>query len=277
MKKRAGAVFFKKAITLMLFLIFVVGFYYIRNNHTVPKHYAETSSQVILFDDTKNETAGNADWVINGAYSAWANSLEQLGFVVKSLAGYTITKSALNGVAVFVIPEPQDVFSASETMAIKDFVDNGGGLVIISDHAGADRNRNGWDAVHIFNNSLNTADFGIIFALDKISQHPITNLNKKDFPEALQGVNSIGVWGGATLNLSGKAKPLALSDNGPVAAVSFYGNGRIVAIGDSSIFDDGTGDFHDKLYDNWDDYDDSVFGINIIKWCFEGQTVSLLN
>ncbi len=260
-----------KIIYVILVIFIITGFSYYIFGHNVSlnnKNIASATDKVVLFDDTKGETSGNADWVINGAYSNWADALKDKGYVVNELTEGSITSSELKGVSVFIIPEPQNLFTNSEVKAIKDFVRNGGGLVIISDHAGADRNHSGWDAVKVFNQSLKTADFGITFDNDKISDHPVTDLNKKDFPNMLKGVNSIGVWGCATLTLSNNAKYIAKSYKGIVVAASTYGSGKIVAIGDSSIFDDGSGsNSSDKLYDNWDDYNDSTFGINTVDWC----------
>ncbi len=255
------------ALALLIVVAMLAGFFYyvFKSPHYLSSSFA--GEKVILFDDTKDETAGNADWVIDGAYSDWADALKKQGFTVRELSGWKISASDLQGVSVFVIPEPQDPFTAGEAKAIKDFVNKGGGLIIISDHSGADRNHSGYDAVSVFDGTLNTKDFGIYFDRDKISQHPITDLNKKDFPQIFKGVNAIGIWGGATMTLSGNAKVLANSYEGPVVAASVYGDGKIVAIGDSSVFDDGSGDPGDKLYDNWDDYNDAEFGVNIVNWC----------
>jgi len=256
-----------KVVSLFIVVFILLGFFYYMLTPHLSNQKSFAGQKVVLFDDTKSETAGNADWVIDGAYSDWANALKDQGFAVRELSGWKITEDDLKGVSVFVIPEPQNPFTQNEERAIKDFVKNGGGLVIISDHAGADRNHSGYDAVQVFNETLKTSDFGITFDSDKVSEHPITNLNKKDFPEIFKGVNAVGIWGGATITLSGDAKPLVVSYQGSVAAASIYGSGKVVAIGDSSIFDDGSGDPGDKLYDNWDDYNDAEFGINIVNWC----------
>ncbi len=55
---------------------------------------------------------------------------------------------------VYIVDEPNDPFTASEKTAIVRFVQNGGGLFMISDHAGADRNNNGWDAVRVWNDLM---------------------------------------------------------------------------------------------------------------------------
>ncbi len=267
MRKNCFARTANKFISLFVVAFILTGLFY----YMLSPHFSSQSSfaeeKVVLFDDTKDETAGNADWVIDGAYSEWAEAIKKQGFAVRELSGYKITADDLKGVSVFVIPEPQNPFTSEESEAIKNFVKNGGGLIIISDHSGADRNHSGYDAVRVFDDTLKTSDFGITFNKDKVSEHPIVNLNKKEFPDIFENVKAIGIWGGATITVSNNAKPLAISYQGNVAAASVYGSGKIVAIGDSSIFDDGTGDSHDKLYDNWDDYNDAEFGTNIVNWC----------
>ena len=78
-----------------------------------------------LFDNAHAETAGNSDWVIDGNTG---NTYD--------LANYD----------VLVLPEPNTVFTAAEKTAIFAFLQNGGGIVAVADHSGADRNNDGWDA-----------------------------------------------------------------------------------------------------------------------------------
>lgn len=127
----------------------------------------------VLFDNSKAETAGNADWIIStaqpdplaqnanpstekswtGALSAWGVALQKTGqYSLKTLpAGSTIsygTGAALDlaNFDTFVIPEPNTRFSSAEKSAIIRFVQNGGGLFLISDHNQSDRNNDGWDS-----------------------------------------------------------------------------------------------------------------------------------
>ena len=108
-----------------------------------------------MFDNSHCNTCGNADWVINGAYSDFATELRNVGYtVVENTAA--ITSTTLTGVDVLVLPEPNTNFTSTEKTAIKnDFVLNKGkGLYIISDHIISDRNNDGWDSVEIFNGYL---------------------------------------------------------------------------------------------------------------------------
>jgi hypothetical protein len=151
----------------------------------------------VLFDNTKAETAGNADWIIStsqpdplgqnsspsgetswtGALSAWGVALQRTGqYSLKTLtAGSTITYGGsgaldLKNFDEFVMPEPNSPLTLAEKTAIMKFVQAGGGFFLIVDHTASDRNSDGWDSVRIGNDLLtnngvdNTDPFG--FSID---------------------------------------------------------------------------------------------------------------
>lgn len=164
-----------------------------------------------LFDATKAETAGNADWVIDedgssaqkvptpaqsgitsttagtywtGAISSWGIELVKKGNFVETLpAGTAITFGGtgaqdLSKYDVFVIDEPNTRFTAAEKVAILNFVNAGGGLFMVSDHTISDRNNDGWDSPDIWNdlmnnNTVKTNPFGFSVSLTNITQ--VTN------------------------------------------------------------------------------------------------------
>lgn len=106
----------------------------------------------VLFDNSHGQTAGQSDWVIDGAFSDFANALAAEGYVVKEhRSSSPLTLTDLSGYDVFVIPEAQIPFKASEQQAIVDFAEAGGGVFFISDHYNADRNFNRWDSSEIMN------------------------------------------------------------------------------------------------------------------------------
>ncbi|HEX5405505.1 MAG TPA: Ig domain-containing protein [Pseudonocardiaceae bacterium] len=161
----------------------------------------------VLFDDTKAETAGNADWIIStsmpdptkqdaapvnetdwtGALSSWGVALQKTGqYQLDTLPpGNTITFGTANALDlsnfdVLVLPEPNVLLSAAEKTAVMKFVQGGGGLFFITDHTGSDRNNDGADAVDIANdlmtnNSVDSTDpFGLSVDLKDIaSDHPV--------------------------------------------------------------------------------------------------------
>lgn len=106
----------------------------------------------ILFDNTHGETAGAADWVIDGGFSDFANALSNRGYAVTELRKNTpITYSDLSGYNVFVIPEANIPFKTTEQAALLQYAQNGGSIFFIADHYNADRNKNRWDAGEVFN------------------------------------------------------------------------------------------------------------------------------
>jgi hypothetical protein len=269
-----------------------------------------------LFDNTKAETAGNADWVIDednglakrlptppqeninastpetywtGALSSWGIALVKLKQHVETLREnshitYDDAKNAqdLSHYNVFIVDEPNIRFTDDEKSAIINFIKNGGGLFMISDHDHSDRNNDGWDSPAIWNdlmnnNSIQKDPFGFFIYLTNISQTS-SNVTSgtNSITQGSQGkVSSLKFNNGATITLtSSAAKGLFWMDNYPqnkirvMAAYSEFGKGRIVAIGDSSPADDGTGAKDKQLHKGWSapGSDDSNFFMNASLW-----------
>jgi hypothetical protein len=163
-------------------------------------HPAAATPHRVLFDNSKAETAGNADWIIStaqpdptaqnpnpttetawtGAISAWGVALQRTGqYSLKTLpAGSTITFGGggaldLANFDEFVMPEPNAPLSAAEKSAILRFIQGGGGFFLVVDHTGSDRNNDGWDSVRIANDLMsnngvdNTDPFG--FSVDVVN------------------------------------------------------------------------------------------------------------
>jgi hypothetical protein len=254
-----------------------------------------------LFDATKAQTAGNADWVLDadtspqrlptplqsnitatttenfwrGGLSAWGIALVKLGHTVETLPTRTAITYGGTGVQdlknydVFVIDEPNIRFTSAEKTAILNFVRNGGGLFMISNHSGSDRNNDGWDSPAIWNdlmstNSVQTNPFGISITLNNISETTSNRLSATTNPilNGSQGtVTQLKYSSGATISINTTANPTAqgliwrgTSSQGTsniMCATATFGTGRVVVIGDSSPADDGTGATGDTLYPGW--------------------------
>jgi hypothetical protein len=261
-----------------------------------------------LFDNLHAETAGNADWVIDednnvpgryptpaqstvtsstaesywtGALSSWGIDLAKLGHTVETLTGsaaltYGNTSNAqdLKNYDVFVIDEPNTQFTAAEKTALINFVQNGGGLFMISDHNGSDRNNDGWDSPKIWNdlftnNGILSNPFGMSIDLVDISQTS-TNVLAGDYLTAgsYGTVTSMKWSDGATATLNPTANSsvtgivwttgTAHGNTNLMVARAKYGTGRVVLVCDSSPADDGTGGSGNTLYVGW--LDPSVNG-----------------
>jgi hypothetical protein len=273
--------------------------------------FLSTNAQIkILFDATKAEMAGNADWVIdadsklnnesnpqriptpaqsgitastsetywNGGISAWAIDLVKQGYYVETLPrtggvisyGNPNNDQDLSNYKVFIVTEPNSQFTMAEKDAIINFVKNGGGLYMIADHDNSDRNGDGWDSPAIWNdlvstNSVVANPFGITFDVVTFSQ---TTTNFANIPSNTILNGSTGTpkamqfSAGASMTLNKTANPsvqglvfkTGASTTGTtnvMFATATYGAGKVCALGDSSVPDDGTGDTGDNLYDGY--------------------------
>ena len=262
------------------------------------------SSQKILFDNTKAEMAGNADWIIDsdggvaqriptpaqatitaataetywkGALSAWGTDIVKTNpnYVVETLPtsgrityGDLTNAQDLSNYKVYIVDEPNTKFTLSESNAIVNFVQNGGGLFMISDHTMSDRNNDGWDSPAIWNdlmtnNTVFTNPFGITFDLKNISG-TYTNLANLPTNPLLHGPagnpSQIQLSAGTTMTLNTAKNPSVQGvmfttgtsgSTNSLVSMATYGAGKIVALGDSSIPDDGTGNSGNTLYNGY--------------------------
>ncbi len=285
---------------------------------------AATTPYKVLFDASHGETAGNADWIIStaqpdplkqnanptsetswtGAISAWGVALQRTGrYSLATLPaggrisyGDTSNAQDLSKYATFVLPEPNVVFTAAEKTAIMNFVRNGGGLFMVSDHTGSDRNNDGWDSPKILNdlmsnNSVDSTDpFG--FSIDLLD---ISNENPNVIGSAAGSDPIIrGPFGTATGTIvrDGTTVTLRPADNagvrgeifrsgfsasgttGAAVASSTFGTGRVLFWGDSSPIDDGTGQSGNTLFNGWNDPagTDATVALNGTEWLASGST-----
>ena len=301
--------FFKK----FFIYFFLVGFY-----------QSLTAQTKVLFDATKAESAGNADWVIdadlhnlnwnpgasvcgsstcgesnaqmiptpsqpaagittpetywNGGLSFWGLDCAYRGYIVESLPAITgrITfgdasnAQDLSNYKAFVVCEPNIKFTDAEKTALLNYVNSGGGLFMVSDHDVSDRNNDGWDSPHIWNDLMqtnstgNSNPFGIIYDYANISETSsrLAALPASDsiLHGAMGNVVQVKWSNGTTITVSPASnqtvKPVIYRTNisnaagnvGVMVAYARYGQGKVVAIGDSSPCDDGTGDTNDNLF-----------------------------
>ncbi|TYZ11362.1 hydrolase [Hymenobacter lutimineralis] len=263
------------------------------------------TAKKFLFDGSHGELAGNADWVLDvnsgvasaiptpaqsgitsttpetywtGAISAWGVALVKRGHTVEQLpAGGRITygdasnTQDLSKYSVFVVDEPNVVFTAAEKTAILRYVQNGGGLFMITDHIISDRNNDGWDSPEIWNdlmqnNSVQANPFGFSVNFDNIiedSNNALVSSTNPIMNGALGTVSQLSFHNGATMTLNPTANATVQGlvwrlgagqgTSSAMAASSTFGTGRVVIIGDSSPADDGTGSPGNTVYDGWNE------------------------
>ncbi|MFC0330062.1 OmpL47-type beta-barrel domain-containing protein [Paenibacillus sepulcri] len=112
----------------------------------------ENAGKKVLFDNTHAQTAGAADWVIDGGFSDFGQALANDGYYVKELRkSAAFTYNDLKDYDVFVIAEPNIPFKTSEQDAMEQYIQEGGSIFFIGDHYNADRNKNRWDGSEAIN------------------------------------------------------------------------------------------------------------------------------
>jgi len=277
----------------------------------------------ILFDATKAETSGNADWVIDadqtnlgyssstglpyigasgyksnpqrlptpaqggittstaetywtGSLSTWGVDLANKGYTLETLPyngsityGDNTNAQDLANYKVFVIDEPNIKFSSAEKTALLRFVQNGGGLFMISDHNNSDRNNDGWDSPAIWNdlftnNGVVANPFGISVDLKDFSgtfNYVVTAPNDSILHGPMGNVTSVVWHNGTSLTLDPTKNASvqgvvhntspASGNSNVVVAYARYGNGKVGMMTDSSPFDDGTGNPNANLYSSY--------------------------
>ncbi|GGE59042.1 endonuclease [Priestia taiwanensis] len=191
----------------------------------------------VLFDNTHGQTAGAADWVIDGAFSDFANAVADNGYYVKELRKNTpITLADLQQYEVFVIPEANIPYKKSEQDAMIEYVKSGGSIFFISDHYNADRNKNRWDSSEVMNgyrrgayndptkgmsaDEKNSAamqgvessdwlamNFGLRFRYNAVGDVNATKIVKPEESFGItQGVNSVAMHAGSTVMITDPTK-----------------------------------------------------------------------
>lgn len=294
----------KSRIVLIGFLTFFV-------------HLAFGQTVKILFDASKAEAAGNADWVVDadsrnlgyssgpaslgngnesnaqriptaaqsgvisttaetfwsGALSYWGVDCAKRNYIVESLPyngsityGNSGNLQDLSNYNVFIVCEPNIVFTAAQKTAIMNFVQNGGGLLMVADHDVSDRNNDGIDSPHIWNdlmtnNSVQTNPFGMSFDYANFSQ-TTSNIPSLPGDSVLGGpmgnVTQLIFTNGTSITLNPSANSSvkgvvyktgsSFGNTNVMCAYARFGNGKVAAIGDSSPCDDGSGDPNDALF-----------------------------
>jgi len=240
-------------------------------------------------------TSGTAETYWKGASSAWAVELVKRGELVETLpSGSTVTygnasnPQDLSNYDVFVVIEPNRLFTAAEKTALMNFVANGGGLMMVADHTAAttggtdangynpsDRDGDGYDSPRVWNDLMtnnginNNKPFGFNIDYIDISESPSSNVYTGTDTNAQKVLNGAAGTASKLAFYNGTTATLYPANNtsvrglfwrmgssnggntGVMALLSTYGSGRVVFVGDSSPADDGTGDTGDNLFNGW--------------------------
>jgi hypothetical protein len=221
-------------------------------------------------------TASTIETYWDGAISAWAVDCVKKGYQVSTLPytasityGNTSNPQDLSNYKIFVLDEPNVLFTTNQKKALMDFVGAGGSLFLICDHETSDRNNDNYDSRQVLNdlfknNSVLANPFGMSIDSVDISQIS-TNVMATATDSLIHGTNGnvtkLEFNGGATITIDpnkNSTVKAVIYKNGTSAgntnvmcAYARYKCGKVVLVGDSSPFDDGTGDPNDVLYDGY--------------------------
>ena len=118
-------------------------------------------------------------------------------------------------------------YTPDEVGRIADFVNDGGGLLIMGDRQAAPN----------ANIQPVASEFGITLAISDLTSPEIYTTEHTDHP-IFDGVNEIFMYAAAELSADTPALPTAWQEGttNAIAAVAQYGQGRVVALGDCSMW-----------------------------------------
>lgn len=191
----------------------------------------QSNEKSVLFDNSHGQTSGQSDWVIDGAFSDFADALVEEGYTVKEFrSDDPLTIQDIKDYDVFVIPEANIPFTVSEQEAIATYAEQGGAVFFIADHYNADRNLNRWDSNEIMNgwrrgafedptkgmsadeakalqgveNSTWLSDeFGVEFRYNAIDRTVANQVVSPDESFGItEGVNEVSIHAGSTLAIT---------------------------------------------------------------------------
>ena len=213
---------------------------------------------MVYFDQTQNERGK-----LDSTYSELGQILRDNDFDVEPYTEFMILAKNLKDVDILVFGCPNSSkIRSQEIDAIKKFVNNGGGLLLMS-LSGGDRG--------LMNNmSQVSEEFGITFdntavkdersnaglptmpIIKHLASHPI-----------IEDVTDLLIPSACSLRISGKATAIATTSetaepgNAAIIAIAEAGKGRVMCIGSYEIFRRGGGLKHKS---------NKQFAINAFKW-----------
>ncbi|NQE04683.1 hypothetical protein C5S32_02320 [ANME-1 cluster archaeon GoMg1] len=251
----------------------------------LPVVFAVNVTVKVAFDETHNEIF-SIDPNAKYSYSKFASLLEDRGYEVETLNSSPITTEKLTNCSIFVIPAPTKPFDANEIMAIREFVSNGGNLLLINEWGGDFRQGSNLNNLSkkfgvVFNNDTvndptnnfhNTPSYVLIH---EFSGHYITkDVNEFLYPAgcSLATNNSIG-WAdndSYTMlpNIPLVSKAEKELGNITVLAATNLERGKVVCIGDGDFCDDLDIDGNGRA--NIEEYDNKKLALNMVEWLSSG-------
>ena len=220
----------------------------------------------VLWDTSHGVAGGN--YQPSGYYQTLVQHLGDNGFAIDTTTdGFLTDDPADYDVIVVCLASAYDsAYTTAEAACIADFVGGGGGLLIMGDR----QDRPGKDNEYIqpvadeFNITLGVSNLSPLelYASD-FTGHPIFG-----------GIDEIYMYAAGELTASGPASAAAWKEGTgeAIAAVAEYGQGRVVALGDCSLW------AKNEFWDYFNKEDNPQFSLNTFNYLAvpEPATIALL-
>lgn len=216
----------------------------------------------VLYDLTHQPWCPTDFWEWSGDsnyMTTWRNGLVANHFTVDKLHPSplgNLTAANLAPYDMLVTNQPLVSYTASEVLAVEQWVIAGGGLFIIGDNPGVPDNYNLDYLMSVYGMQFNDTVAPYSTGVSTFDMHPTT-----------EGCTSLTYTGATNLILTGGAYPIWSYAPGEVAAAAAeYGDGRVVVICDAN-----------SVVDSWiGSVDNEQFAMNIANWLTTSQSKVLL-
>lgn len=206
---------------------------------------------------------GNGGYQPSGYYQTLVQHLGDNGFTVDTTSdGFLTDDPADYDVIVVCLASAYDsAYTTVEAECVADFVDDGGGLLIMGD---LNPNTNIQPVADEFDITLGVSNLTLLeLYISDFTGHPI-------FGE----VDEIYMYAAGELTASSPASPVAWKEGTgeAIAAVAEYGQGRVVALGDCSLWT------KNEFWDYFNKEDNPQFSLNTFNYLAvpEPATIALL-
>jgi hypothetical protein len=225
----------------------------------------QTAFSYSVLWDTSHGVAGSGSYQPSGYYQELVQHLGDNGFTVDTTSnGFLADDPADYDVIVVCLASAIDsVYTTAEVLAIVSFVNDGGGLLLTGDRQ---TNPN--------SNIQPIADvFGVTLGISNLTPLDLDTSNFTDHP-IFDGISEIYMYAAGDITASSPASAVAWKEvtGEAVAAVAEYGQGRVVVLGDSSLW------ATDTTWDYFNQADNPQFSVNTFEYLAipEPATVLLL-
>ena len=231
-------------------------------------------SYTILWD-TSHGIANAGQYQPSGYYLALSEHLGENDFTtVTTSQGFLVDDPAGYDVIVVCLTSAFDnSYTSAEVERIVDFVDDGGGLLIMGDRQAAPN----------ANIQPVASQFGITFGPDVVPGYPSffdVYTSELDLSHSVFSnfatTDEIFMYAASELSVTDPAFPIAQQEGTgkTIAAAAQYGSGRVVALGDCSLWS-----LSDSVLQSWDYFheaDNPQFALNTFTYLAVPEPATLL-